>query len=451
MSEKISRGNAYELDIESLAYGGRGVAHLHDGRVAFVERALPGDRCLVTLTKVKQAYAEGFVSELITPSPDRVPPLCLHHERCGGCSWQSLSYEKQIQAKESQFTEAFKHLGHISIEADPIIPASAHWRYRNKMEFTFGDGPEGDLRLGLHERRSHWKIVDLDGCHLPSERMSGARATVLEVAKSSGMPNWHNRRHEGFWRHVMVREGMNTGDLMVNIITTEGPLPKQELLAALAPLNPSTVVWSVSDQVSATRVDRRETLLGDGTIRERLRDIEYTLSAESFFQTNTAMAETLYSLVEEYAGLSGKERLLDLYCGIGAIGLFLAKKAKAVMGIESVEQAIEDAKMNARLNSIDNATFLAGQAEKVLPAIIESGEVFDVVVVDPPRAGLHPKALRALLDLRAPRVVYVSCNPTTLARDLVDLIGEGYKVVRARPVDMFPHTYHIEGVVLLEL
>ena len=447
---KLRKRDLVELNVDSLAYGGRGVSTLPDGRIVFVQRGLPGDRVSASITKVKSSFVEAKTENVLQASPDRIPAKCPHTDDCGGCSWQELPYREQLRWKEQQFADSLGRIGGIDIEPEPIIGADDIWAYRNKMEFSFGDGPDGDLRLGLHRRGSYWQIVPLEYCHISPKRMNEVRSAVLQVAVDSGLPPYHNRRHEGFWRQLTIREAHNTGDLLVNIVTASGDLPREELLEALAPVGASTILWSITDQHSSTRIDSVETLTGDGFIEETLSTKRFRISPTSFFQTNTRMTEVLYKTIREAAEIKPTDKVLDLYCGTGSIGISLADKAREVFGIELVEESVEDARLNSRLNELENIEFACGATEAVLEEH-HSSDGFDVVIVDPPRSGLHPKALKDVVSTRAPRIVYVSCNPTTLARDLAELVSAGYSAVRAVPLDLFPHTYHLEGVVTLDL
>jgi len=447
---KLRKRDIVELEVEALAYGGRGISTLPDGRIVFVQRGLPGDRVSASVTKVKSSFVEAKTESVLKASSNRLPAKCPHTDDCGGCSWQELPYQEQLLWKERQFADSLGRIGGIDLEPEPIIGADEQWAYRNKMEFSFGDGPDGDLRLGLHRRGSYWQIVPLEYCYISPRRMNEVRSAVLQVAVDSGLPPYHNRRHEGFWRQLTIRAARNIGDLLINIVTASGDLPKDQLLEALAPVGAATILWSVTDQQSSTRIDSVEVLTGDGFIEETLGSKRFRISPTSFFQTNTQMTEVLYETIREAAEIKPTDRVLDLYCGTGSIGICLANKAQEVLGIELNEESIEDARLNSRLNGLDNIQFACGAAETVLEEHHSSGG-FDVVIVDPPRSGLHPKALNDVVSTRAPRIVYISCNPTTLARDLAELVSAGYSAIRAVPLDLFPHTYHLEGVVTLDL
>ena len=427
-----------ELEIESLAYGGRGVAR-RNGYVVFVTGALPGDRVRARITKSKRNHGEATTVELLRPSPDRIPDRCDHGgEPCPGAPWQGLEYEQQLAHKQEQVGDALRRIGHLEgFELAPIEPAVERWRYRNKLEYSFGER-EGQLVLGFHARGRWDQIVDAEDCLLASERNNEKRNEVRAWARDSAVPAFDRRSGAGVLRNLVIREGRRTGQLQSRLVTSEAQIPRP-------PVDLHTIV---SDQAGGT--DGPTGALGEEYLEEELCGLRFRLSHAAFFQTNTEMAERLYAIASEMAGLGGSERVYDLFCGIGTLSLALARKAGEVWGVEIVPEAIADAERNAVLNQIGNAHFRAGDARTTIRPLVEEAGSPDLVVVDPPRAGLSKKVVRRLIECEAPRIVYVSCNPTTLAPNAAQLREAGYRLRRVQPVDMFPQTPLFECVALLE-
>jgi 23S rRNA (uracil1939-C5)-methyltransferase len=442
------RGDEVELTIDSLAHGGAGVGRV-DGYVVFVRGAIPGDRVRATIEKRKRAFAEARLSEVVEPGPDRIEPHAPHP----GAPWQVLPYERQLEVKQEQVADALRRLGGFdSPPVEAIVPAVRQWRYRNKMEYSFGTGPDEELLLGFH-RVGRWNEIDeVETDVLAPESVDDVRQAAKEWCAEEGLSAWDRATHEGFLRNLVVRAGVRTGRLQARLITSDGDFRAAEFAAALGV---DSVLWTRSPALSETTRDgSTEVVLGSADLEEEIevggRRLRFMISPEAFFQTNTEMAEKLYGLASDAAGLSGRERVYDLYCGIGTIGLSLAAQAGEVWGIESVEPAIADAIRNAELNGIDNARFYAGDVRTAMRPLVEEAGKPDVIVVDPPRAGLSQKIVRRVIEAEAPRIVYVSCNPTTLAPNARQLVDAGYRLLRVRPVDMFPQTPHIESVALLE-
>jgi 23S rRNA (uracil1939-C5)-methyltransferase len=439
-----ARGDELELKVDSLAHGGNGVAR-HDGYVVFVAGAVPGDRVRAVVGKAKRAYAEARAVEVLEPSPDRIPPRADHP----GAPWQVLPYERQLEVKAGQVREALERIGRLEgFELEPIVPAVEHWRYRNKLEYSFGTGPDGELVCGFHAPGRWDQIVPMDDCLLASERSNEVRRQVLEHAQRHGLTAWDRREQRGLLRNLVVREGRRTGELQVRLVTSPAALDTDALVDAV---QCDGLFWTQQHQLGET-VQGGETVLlaGAPQLRERVGGLELLISPEAFFQTNTEMAERLYEVAAEMAQLRGHERVFDLYCGIGTIGLSLAARAREVVGVEIVEEAVSDAIANARLNDVLNARFYAGDIRLAMRDLIEQAGRPDVVVVDPPRAGLSQKVVRRIVEARPSRIVYVSCNPTTLAPNAAQLVEAGWTLKTVRPVDMFPQTPHIECVALLE-
>jgi 23S rRNA (uracil1939-C5)-methyltransferase len=439
-----SRGDELELVVDSLAHGGSGVAR-HQGYVVFVAGAVPGDRVRAVVGKAKRAYAEARTIEVLEPSPDRIPPVADHP----GAPWQVLPYERQLEVKAEQVADALARIGRLEgFELEPIVPAVEQWRYRNKLEYSFGTGEGGELVCGFHVPGRWDEIVPVADNRLASERGNAVREQVLAWCRAQGLGAWDRREHRGLLRNLVVREGRRTGELQVRLVTSPGRIDAEGLAAAV---DAEGVFWTQTEDLGESTGGGATTLLsGTPQLRERLLDLDILISPEAFFQTNTEMAERLYGLAAEYAGLRGHERVFDLYCGIGTIGLSLAARAREVVGVEIVEAAVADAIENARLNDAVNARFFAGDIRLAMRELVERAGRPDVAVVDPPRAGLSQKVVRRILEAAPKRVVYVSCNPTTLAPNAAQMVEAGYRLVRVRPVDMFPQTPHIECVALLE-
>jgi 23S rRNA (uracil1939-C5)-methyltransferase len=432
------RGELLEVEIDSLAFGGRGVAR-SQGLVVFVAGALPGDRVRAEITKAKRRFAEARTVELLQPGPDRITDSCLHDgEPCPGAPWQGLAYESQLAHKREQVDEALRRIGGLDgFELEEIEPALERWRYRNKLEYSFGDR-DGKPILGFHARGRWDLIVDVEDCLLGSERGNAARNAIRDWARAEAVPAYDARARDGVLRNLIVREGWRTGQIQTRLVTSAARFPKP-------PVDLHTVIEGDSGGT-----DGPTGALGSERLHEELCGLRLEMSPGAFFQTNTEMAEKLFAIAAEQAGLSGRERIFDLYCGIGTIGLSLAKRAGEVWGLDIVPEAIADAEANAERNGIANARFLAGSARTGVRPLLERAGKPDVVVVDPPRAGLSQKIVRRLLECEAKRIVYVSCNPTTLAPNAAQIVEAGYTLRRVKPVDMFPQTPHIECVALLE-
>ncbi|MDQ3571867.1 MAG: 23S rRNA (uracil(1939)-C(5))-methyltransferase RlmD [Actinomycetota bacterium] len=433
------RGEELELRIESLAQGGRGIARRADGFVIFVTGGLPGDLVRARIDKSKRGYAEAGAVELIEPSPERVGDTCVHEgEPCPGAPWQGLPYDRQLVYKAEQVEEALRRLGSLDgFEAETIVPAVRPWRYRNKLEYSFGDR-DGDAILGFHPRGNWREVVDVEDCHLASEDNNAARNAIRAWAQAEGIPPYDSQDDRGVLRNLVVREGIRTGQTQTRLVTAPAEFPRP-------PVDLHTQIEGLSGGT-----DGPTGVLGEEYLEEELCGLRFRISHAAFFQTNTEMAERLYAIAGEYAGLTGTGRLYDLYCGIGTIGLSLASQAAEVWGVESVPEAVADAERNAKRNGIANARFLTADARLGIRPLIDEAGKPDVLIVDPPRSGLSKKIVRRVLECEAPRIVYVSCNPTTLAPNAAQLVEAGYELKRIRPVDMFPQTPHVECVALLE-
>ncbi|MFI4990804.1 MAG: 23S rRNA (uracil(1939)-C(5))-methyltransferase RlmD [Solirubrobacterales bacterium] len=481
------RGDELELSIESLAFGGEGIARIGDGGyVLFVADAVPGDRVRAVVRKRKRSYAHARTVEVLEPSPERIAPVAEHP----GVPWQVLPYERQLQIKHEQVGEALARIGRLEgFELHDIVPAVQQWRYRNKLEYSFGegspedgspeDGSPGDVLVcGFHAPAGANRVLAMDDCMLASERGNLARKLALQWCRAEGLTAWDRGRRSGAGpagrrgghrreqrigpaadgrarlRNLVVREGRHSGQLQVRIVTSEGELEAGSLAAALSVgLGDSLcgVLWSRSGSLAETTAGgETELVWGEAKLPERLGELDLQISAEAFFQTNTEMAERLYRLVVEFAALEGWERVYDLYSGIGSIALTLAPRAGELWGIELIEEAVADAIAGACANEVTKANFFAGDVRLALPELLQRAGRPDVLVVDPPRAGLSKKVVHRIIDASPKRIVYVSCNPTTLAPNAAELVEAGWTLRKVAPVDMFPQTHHIECVALFE-
>ena len=451
MAAPVARDDELELEIESLAYGGNGVARMN-GFVVFVRRGLPGDRVRARVTKVQRRHAEALAVEVLEPSPRRVEAPCDHYPACGGCRFQDLAYDAQIEAKEAQVRDALARIGGLSDPPlEPILPAESVFRYRNKLEYSFSPGPSGPV-LGFHKAGRWDEVIDIAECWLTTDLGNRIREAVRAWARESGYPAYDQAEGTGFLRHLVYREGRNTGQVLIQLVTAPGDFDRDGFVSALRRFPEVRSIHHAVNDRPAEVTNLPTTLLwGDEAIEEQLLGLRFRVRPNAFLQTNTQMAERLYELAIEAAGLTGEETVWDLYCGIGTIGLSMASQALTVWGVDVSEESIACALENADLNGIANAAFFAGDVGQAVEELKDRSGEPDVVVVDPPRAGLSNKAVRRLGRIGARRIVYVSCNPTTLAGNLKQLREDwGYELRRARPVDMFPHTPHVECVSLLE-
>jgi 23S rRNA (uracil1939-C5)-methyltransferase len=441
-----SPGDELTLSIDSLAFGGAGVARL-DGYVVFVQDGIPGDRVRAVVQKSKRAYAEARAVEVLEPGPERVPPLAAHP----GAPWQVLPYERQLEAKQAQVDDALRRIGRLDgFELEPIVAAVEQWRYRNKLEYSFGTDGDGRLVCGFHAPGRWDEIIEVTDCLLASSDGNAVRERVVEWCRASGLSAYDRRTGEGFLRNLVVRESRRGGEFQARLVTGPGRIDREGLARALGPIG--GLLWTRLDSVAeTTQGGETELIAGSDRLEEEIGGMRMRISPNAFFQTNTEMAERLYRLAIEYAAPAGSDRVYDLYCGIGTIGLLMAPRAGEVWGLELVEEAIADAIANARLNEVDNARFFAGDVRLALRELVDRAGRPDVLVVDPPRSGLSQKIVRRVIQAGPRRVVYVSCNPTTLAPNAAQLVADGgYSLRRVRAVDMFPQTPHIECVALLE-
>jgi 23S rRNA (uracil1939-C5)-methyltransferase len=449
----IKKKDIVELTIADLAYGGTSVAKVN-GFVVLVYGGIPGDVVKAEITKKKSNYAEAKVLQIVKESELRTKPVCLHFGFCGGCTWQNLKYEEQLKFKARQVKQSLKHIGNFD---DPPVQdalgSEDEFYYRNKMEYAFSPHPEKKLILGLHPRKRFDMVFDLKKCFLQSETANKIVDSAREFARDKNLSAYNRKDQSGLLRYLMIREGKNTDMTMVNLVTYQGDFPTaKEFSKSLFSNFPSvkSIVRNINPKLAQiARGETEEVLGGERVITERLGEFTFEISSNSFFQTNSRQAEKLYGVILDMAELQGDEEVLDLYCGNGTISIFLSSRAKKVIGVETVEEAVQNAKRNADLNEVNNCEFIRGETKKVLKDFELENRVPHLVVIDPPRAGLHPRGIKSLLSLRPPQIVYVSCNPTTLARDLKIFCEQDYKLKNVQPVDMFPHTYHIESVAKL--
>ncbi len=467
MSKKNKKTVLEGLLITDYAAEGKALAKL-DGKVIFISGAVPGDVADVLLTKNKKDWAEGRVLKIKELSKERVEPFCKHFGICGGCKWQMLPYARQLQYKQQEVEQNLRRIGKVDLpEILPIIGADDTVHYRNKLEFTFSnkryltndeigqtDITAQQNALGFHVPRIFDKVIDIDECYLMDEVNNKIRNTVRSFALENNFTFYDIRQHTGWLRNIIIRL-CTTGELMVNIcLNFDEEADRKKLFDHLLQQVPeiTTLLYTINPKWNDSIYDLTpQVYFGKGFATEKLEDFEFKISPKSFFQTNTRQAEKLYTVTREFAALTGTEIVYDLYCGTGSIGIFVSKQAKKIIGVEVIEEAIADAKENAALNNISHAGFFAGDVIKIC-----NDEFFavhgrpDVIITDPPRAGMHEKLVNKLLEMAAPKIVYVSCNTATQARDL-GLLSEKYQIEKIQPVDMFPHTHHIECVVLLKL
>ena len=446
----VEKGKKYEVEITSLGSSAEGVGRFHDFTI-FVPHALPGEKVEVTITEVKKNYAKAKILQLLQKSLDRVEPACAIYQQCGGCQLQHLSYSAQLQVKKQQVIDAITRIGKQNdVPVYETLGAASPWNYRNKMQFPIGK-IKGRTVIGCFAQGSH-NIIDTENCHIQKELNNDIVNAVREVVTTLAIPVYDEDRHTGILRHVIGRVGKN-GECMVVLVTAVQELRKtRDIIRMLRDRLPKLVSIQQNIQTYHNNVIMgRDTVLlwGRPTIHDAIGKLTFHISPRSFFQVNTAQAEVLYNKALEYANLTGDETVIDAYCGTGTISLFLARKARQVYGIEIVKPAIVDAQKNARDNHVKNAEFIVGDATIVMPRLYKRGIRADVVVVDPPRAGCTPVVLETFAHMKPQRIVYVSCNPASLARDLAILDGLGYKAVKVQPVDMFPMTAHVETVCLL--
>ena len=456
------------ISIESVAAEGNAVAHTDDGMVVFVPFAVPGDIVNIRVTKKKKNYLEGFVSEIVKPSPERLEPFCPHFGTCGGCRWQPLPYGMQLEAKRRQVYDQLVRIGHLEVpEVRPTLPSPQTIYYRNKLEFSFSSKrwilpdedpdsipPSDRCGLGFHVGKFFDKVLDIKKCCLQKDPSNPIRLFVKDYAVTNGLEFYDIRENRGFLRNMFIRTTASGEVMVIMCFAREDRKKRENLLDAIAEaFQEITSLYYVINSKLNDSINDQECVLykGSDAIYETMEGLRFRIGPKSFYQTNSAQAERLYGVARDFASLTGKELVYDLYTGTGTIAQFVSRKARKVIGIEYVPEAIEDALENARTNGIDNCEFIAGDMKDVLTEdfIRKKGRP-DVIILDPPRAGIHPDVAEVILSASPSRIVYVSCNPASQARDLA-ILGEKYRITAVQPVDMFPHTQHVENVCAHEL
>ena len=457
----VKKGQEIELTIQALAYGGKGISR-YDNFVIFVDKSIPGQKVLAYIYKKKKDYAEARVKEILAESPYFTNPKCIHFSTCGGCKTQQLSYSEQLNQKKSQVQHIFERQASIgNFVIDCIVPANPVYNYRNKMEFTFSSNRwildnepanvESDFALGMHIPKRWDKILDIESCHLMPEIGTEIINYVRDLAKKLKLKPYDQKSHVGFLRYLVLRFGQNTNELMINLVTAYEDLDLLiPLVTKVAKKFPqaTSIVNNINTRKADVAFGEHEILLhGEPMLKERLKDLTFQISSNSFFQTNSFMAEKLYDVILDSAELKGDEIALDLYCGAGSISLFLAQRAKFVYGFDIIVSSIENAEQNAIINKIDNVEFKVANLDSYF-VNMNSNKLPEpnIIIVDPPRSGMHEKMTKFLPKLNPDKIIYVSCNPSTQARDSKILQSNGYDLNKLTLVDMFPHTPHIETV-----
>jgi 23S rRNA (uracil1939-C5)-methyltransferase len=482
----LKKGDTLELEISKYASEGKGIAKINRSKikpaqktedqnieeenyVVFVHGSYPGDKVTAQLRKIKNSYAEAKAIEIISPSQYRVDPRCKFFGTCGGCKQQDLNYETQLKYKEELVKETFEHIGGITeFKFENIMPSENDFFYRNKMEFSFSDKRwltkdeigadeivDKDFALGLHIPRIFDKVLDIDECFLQSELSNNILNFTRKFFKGKNTTIYSTKTHKGYLRNLVIRQSQNTDDLMVNLVTSseDDELMNEyttELLKAVPQI--TTIINNINLKKASVAIgDYEKIYCGTGFIHDKIGNYKFRISANSFFQTNTLQAENLYKTALEFAELKGDELIYDLYSGAGTIAIYVSDKAEKIYGFESVKSALKDADKNARINSIENVEFIEANLYKSFLPIVVNKKIPnpDVMIIDPPRSGMHKTTVYDTMQLNPEKIVYVSCNPATQVRDIKLMVGAGYKLVKMKPVDMFPHTYHIENIALL--
>jgi len=443
-------GENYDLNITGLSHQGEGIGRVNNFAV-FVPGAIPGEKVSVKICGIRKNFAQGRLKNILEAAPCRVDAPCLYAEKCGGCQLQHISYEKQLELKAQQVKDALFKLGGIDVAVEPTLGMGYPWRYRNKGHFHL-EKVDGEIMLGFYEPGSH-DFIPAKASLLFSSVVNRLLSYLEEQLTLAGVSVYKRNKGQGYLRNIMIRESRATGEIMVIFVTNDDAWLVDAVLHSLLAVFPQ--VQSVYQNINKGNKpvilgNKFKPIWGKAFIQDTIGPFIFKISPQSFFQVNNEQAQVLYEKALEYADLSGEETVVDAYCGIGSIAIYAAKKAKEVIGIEVVEEAIKDARENTKLNNIFNTEFIVGKAEEWLPQWVKGGGRADVIIVDPPRKGCAPETLEAIVGVSPKRVVYVSCNPATLARDLKYLVTNGYEVGNVQPVDLFPQTSHTEAVVLLQ-
>lgn len=446
----MKKGQLCELDIISTEFGGYGIAEL-DGLKVYVKAAFPGQKVLGRISKKRKEYAEAKITEVLEKAPYEIETPCVHFKYCGGCQSQNLPYEKQLELKKEQVLKLFEEAEIPTGEFLGIEHSEEQYEYRNKMEFTFGDLEKGgDLTLGMHLKGSPFGIITVDNCMLIDEDYRKILKAVIEYFNDKKLPYYRIMSHQGYLRHLVIRKTKNTSEIMVNLVTTSQiDFNLEEFCELIKEIEYKgklkSIIHTFNDSLSDAVVPEKvEVLYGQDYITEELLGLKFKISPFSFFQTNSRGAEKLYSLVRNFMGDADNKTVFDLYCGTGTIGQIAASKAKEVIGVELIEEAVAAANENAKLNGLNNCSFIAGDVAKVIQEVKQKP---DIIILDPPRTGVHPKALEYVVKFDAKDIIYVSCNPKTLVNDLKYLTYHGYDIEKTVLMDMFPNTPHVETVV----
>ncbi len=451
-SKMPKKNQVIDVTVEDLIFPNKGIAYI-DGKKVIIKNAIKGQKVRARVTKKRKDKIEASIIEVLEKSPIEKEALCPHFGICGGCSYQTLPYEEQLKLKESQVKRLLDNAGLEGYEFLDILPSPSEYNYRNKMEFTFGDVEKGgELALGMHKTGSFYEMVTVEGCQIVHADFIKIMMAVLIYFRERKIPFYHTRKHEGYLRHLVIRRSAKLGEILVNLVTSsQMNLDLSDLVEEVKNLKLEgelkgflhTINDSLADVVQS---DETRVLYGQDYFMEELLGLKFKISAFSFFQTNSLGAERLYSVVRDFAGSTKDKIIFDLYCGTGTIAQIMADVSKKVIGIEIVEEAVQAAKENAKLNGLENCEFIAGD---VLAKVDELKDKPDLIILDPPREGVHPKAIDKIIKFGAKQIIYVSCKPTSLARDLKIFVEKGYKVEKVRCVDMFPHTPHVECVTLM--
>ncbi|AXG97475.1 23S rRNA (uracil(1939)-C(5))-methyltransferase RlmD [Clostridium botulinum] len=448
----MRKGKEYEFLIEETEFPGTGVAQ-KDGVPVYIKGTVPGQKVLAKVTKKRREYAQAKLLEIIENIDYAIENKCPHFGQCGGCSTQYIPYEKQLQIKEEQLLKLFKSKEIKGFDFLGVEKSPEEYEYRNKMEFTFGDMEKGgDLTLGMHVKNRNFSIVTVDNCEIVDRDFRNILTTVVNYFNEKRLPKYRVMSHEGFLRNLVIRKAKNTGEILINIVTTSqmefdfkeivDMLLKGECKGEI-----KGILHTINDTLSdVVQVDKLEILYGRDYIIEELLGLKFKIAPEAFFQTNSKGAEKLYSIVKDFLGDASSKVVFDLYCGTGTIGQIVAPRAKKVIGVELIEEAVKAANENAKLNGLNNCEFIAGDVAKVIKDVKQKP---DIIILDPPRPGVHPVALEYVVKFEPKEIIYVSCNPKTLVDDLKYLIDNGYKLEKVKGMDMFPHTPHVETVVKL--
>ncbi len=449
MDIPVKKNSDYIIDIDDIGSQGEGIGKI-DGFTVFVDNAVLGDKLKIKIVKIKKSYCYGKLIDIIVPSTNRVFPKCIYYNKCGGCQLQHYNYKSQLEFKTKKVEDSLKYIAKIeNVNVMPIIGMTKPWHYRNKAQFPVRL-KDGKIQIGFYSPRTH-NVIDIDACEIQSDFNTKVIQIIKNFMIDYKISAYDEIYHKGLIRHIFTRIGFKTNQIMVCLIINGNELPYQKQLVERLQVvnNIISIVLNYNTKKNNIIVgDKIKLLWGNSYIIDYIDDIKFMISPHSFFQINPVQTEILYKKVLEFAQLSGNEIIFDAYCGIGTISLFLAKKAKLVYGIEIVKEAIEDAKKNAKLNSIDNAIFYVGESERIIPKLYTK-IVPDIIIVDPPRKGCDIELIKCFIEMKPKRLIYISCEPSTLSRDL-NMLKDEYNIEKVQPVDLFAHSYHVETVVLLK-